>query len=724
MPAKNAQQKSAIIKNLTGGLNVREAITDLADNDAAAASNVVYYTAGAVVRRGGWQKLFQNSPTTAPLLGIYQAVFNVAGVITRFLIITDGVKIWQTSNPYAAVVTWTDITGVATLDATQPYKFLMMTDKVILYNGVVTFYWDGITAAITAFPAGGNTLTIQDLTYTAIGINQSDTIIEYTTGGTAGAEVVTVIGQLISIKIQSGTSTANQVRAAVIASVNASALVTVAVSGVGANPQQAPVDASFVTNISVPHSRAGIVWQNFLFWGGDKNGPTRLYFSNLADPITYPTANFIDVPSPFDGDPITGLAILYGNLLVFKRQSLYILQGAPPGNLILSRTNSDVGCLDPYSVIQVDNLVYFVSDKGLYAANLFNVRQVCYKVQPRYTAAVAVSTPANPIWVANYKQRGQLFVAANCRTLYAPDQGLNDRLLVHDYFNADQNGDAAVSEFIVGFTHFTLSAAKPADATGPSLMADFDFTGGPVKPVTIMASFYDQWVYVFTDGSLLLGGPADEIAWQSEPTFPKSDWLSKFFDAGDQDMYKQVRWLWTTAQLYNNIDLRAGIAYNNSPTVTSFGDFNTYELMAPNGNVYLLGITDAGALTLELTTDRTFVTTITILDSDNVAWDVKADNTGHITVTLSSSTPTGTVILTSPGGFQYLIVILTTGVPDPELVFAVDTTPIMHDARVPVLPLIKGTSGQRQGKGFQIYFTDIGILSQFSMDIILKGRRN
>lgn len=81
---------------------------------------------------------------------------------------------------------------------------------------------------------------LQDLTYTALKGGEPGNLlqIQYATGGTAGAEVVLVTGNLIKVTIQSGTSTATQVRAAVIASTPAMALLSsVVVSGSGATAQ-------------------------------------------------------------------------------------------------------------------------------------------------------------------------------------------------------------------------------------------------------------------------------------------------------------------------------------------------------------------------------------------------------------------------------------------------------------------------------------------------------
>lgn len=85
-------------------------------------------------------------------------------------------------------------------------------------------------------------LVVQDLTYTAVtaGTGGNAITIAYTTGGTAGSEVVSVVSNAISVQIQSGTSTATQIRTALLASAPAIALVGVVVSGTGSNTQTAP----------------------------------------------------------------------------------------------------------------------------------------------------------------------------------------------------------------------------------------------------------------------------------------------------------------------------------------------------------------------------------------------------------------------------------------------------------------------------------------------------
>lgn len=82
-------------------------------------------------------------------------------------------------------------------------------------------------------------LVEQDLTFTAVarGTSGNDITIEYTDGATAGAEVVTVVGNAISIQIDDGVSTATQIKAAFDAESDATDLASCTISGTGSNAQ-------------------------------------------------------------------------------------------------------------------------------------------------------------------------------------------------------------------------------------------------------------------------------------------------------------------------------------------------------------------------------------------------------------------------------------------------------------------------------------------------------
>lgn len=92
-------------------------------------------------------------------------------------------------------------------------------------------------------------LVKQDLTFDAdaAGSPGNDISIDYTTGGTAGSEVVTVVGSAISVQIEDGVSTATQVKAAIDGFPAAAALVNVTISGVGGNAQSATGAAQYLS---------------------------------------------------------------------------------------------------------------------------------------------------------------------------------------------------------------------------------------------------------------------------------------------------------------------------------------------------------------------------------------------------------------------------------------------------------------------------------------------
>lgn len=96
------------------------------------------------------------------------------------------------------------------------------------------------TPSAKTFDSGeASALVVQDLTYTAVtrGVAGDNITIAYTAGGTAGSEVVTVVGTAISVQIDDGVSTATEIETAIDASAAALLLVGVAVTGTGGNAQ-------------------------------------------------------------------------------------------------------------------------------------------------------------------------------------------------------------------------------------------------------------------------------------------------------------------------------------------------------------------------------------------------------------------------------------------------------------------------------------------------------
>lgn len=101
-------------------------------------------------------------------------------------------------------------------------------DGLLNHTAAPTYATNVATLAFVVPTATAATLTKGGVTYTAVATDNTGNLITvaYTGGATAGSEVVTVVGNAISVQIESGVSTITQVRTAVNAAAPAAALVT------------------------------------------------------------------------------------------------------------------------------------------------------------------------------------------------------------------------------------------------------------------------------------------------------------------------------------------------------------------------------------------------------------------------------------------------------------------------------------------------------------------
>lgn len=601
--ARNAQVVSPTYSKFDGGLNIRDFWHTIADNELTVANNLRYDEGGVIRRRGGWTKLASAAVGTAGnLIGVFQGAWLISGVLTRYVIATDGVTVFWLNG-----ASWTDITGavVNTAASNSLISFLSFNNVLIGYGGTsAPWSWNGSAAAI------------------------------------------------------------------------------VLVAG------------------SPPTGNIGIVWQNRVFFAGVTTARTRVYYSDSGDQTVWGASSFFDVPSPYDGDEITGFAVLYGNLIVFKRRSIYIVQGDAPANWVISKTNSSVGCVSPYSIVGVDNLVYFVSDKGLYAMNLSNSKQICYKVEPRYNTAVtnqlSGSLVRNRIFAQHYRFRNEIWMALDST---AAGQDQHSRCLVHNYNVVDKNGDPAVSEhitygsllvtvnsndridftedggaevtaqltagtyplgissseagtlcalikdrmeavngastytvtysvstdkititkssgvFVIRFSSGTNTAMNASNvmgftvadttsaisavsnstvavrsaaglvnvATAPSVMADYSSGGGNLVP---MASFYDKYVYVFSDSAT-----TDAVSTGTAMTIPLQ-FTSGYKDFGDDEATKTLRNVWTNLTFASGTPritigvLASDFSSETTGTLTPTTPTTFYNTKQPAGQIF------------------------------------------------------------------------------------------------------------------------------------------
>jgi len=139
------------------------------------------------------------------------------------------------------------VSPVLTASATTGTLSAKSYDVYLTYYSSTTGFESN--KSVIASVNNGSIRAIQDLTYYAKTSNDTSNLINiaYTTGATAGLEVVTVSGNNISVQIASGVSTALQIKGAVGLSVAASALVTVSITGISSSAQVTAA-AAFLQN--------------------------------------------------------------------------------------------------------------------------------------------------------------------------------------------------------------------------------------------------------------------------------------------------------------------------------------------------------------------------------------------------------------------------------------------------------------------------------------------
>lgn len=104
---------------------------------------------------------------------------------------------------------------------------------------------------VTVYAGVSSTLTEQDLTFTWILPGDNNiTTLEYTSGATAGSEIVSISGNDVTVQIEDGVSTAQQIKDALEANFGFNSLVNITVTGTASNPQNIFGPENFTGGVS------------------------------------------------------------------------------------------------------------------------------------------------------------------------------------------------------------------------------------------------------------------------------------------------------------------------------------------------------------------------------------------------------------------------------------------------------------------------------------------
>jgi len=95
--------------------------------------------------------------------------------------------------------------------------------------------------------------------------------------------------------------------------------------------------------------------------------PSRFYYNKLNDVTSFPALRYYNVDQ-FNGQEITAPVVWGDRLVIFKERSIYnvVFTGSNTIPFYIQKSNSNVGCVAPLSVQEVDNGLMFLSYDGIY----------------------------------------------------------------------------------------------------------------------------------------------------------------------------------------------------------------------------------------------------------------------------------------------------------------------------------------------------------------------
>ena len=160
--------------------------------------------------------------------------------------------------------------------------------------------------------------------------------------------------------------------------------------------------------------------------------PNRLRWSLENAPENWDADNYFDING--GGNGITGLAVVSGQLVVFKPSAVYAIFGYDSDNFQVVELTSRIGCLNHHAVAQSEDGVYWFShNQGLYFyngssiqdkfVNLRSAIDVNY-INPAQHESITVSYIGRRVWVSAAYSTGDLATVPTVNFVFDPS--IND----------------------------------------------------------------------------------------------------------------------------------------------------------------------------------------------------------------------------------------------------------------------------------------------------------
>ena len=473
----SSQPVSSVTFN--GGLNSTAGPLSVKETESSDLQNIDFDKFGSILKRNGYKVL-----STASVVGD-----NQSDGLHWYEFVSSGSKIRYAINVCGGLIyymdgldgTWIDISGSLTPEVLYHCDFENFNNIMFGTNGYDTpFQWGGTgdAIAVPAFTANSYTFLVYGVTTApAIGATYTNgggtfTITYQNLTGGAGALAGSVIGtwDLAGAPEQTGTLTNT--------------------SGTG----DATIDYTNATaDANIQSARFVRSYNNYLFWGNvvvdGISFKTRIYWSNIKDSTSVAGDSWLEVGLN-DGQEITGLMVLADRLVVYKERSIYNVYYTGDTDIPFimpggGKSTSNVGCIAPWSIQEVENGHVFLAPDGIYYYDGSGSTKLSYRISNTLDSF-------SPTFLANsvscvYKVKNKYMLS-----FYSGSNITANRILVWDYYNNAFSlytgiAPAAMCTF---FGNGITETPYFADYSGYTYQMEFGYNDYPLGVKTAINSYY------------------------------------------------------------------------------------------------------------------------------------------------------------------------------------------------------------------------------------------
>jgi hypothetical protein len=368
-----------------GGLNNKYEPAIIEDNEAQSCANVVFDDLGGVQTREGYTLLNTAAVNSNACDGLFTAKWNNGNESMIAFFGTDMFVLSGTTFQTVASAQGVYSTGTHKNMAmyqnlvfigdgnTNAYKY---DEGVFTRHGIATpsQVTDGGTRTAGGNPAG-------DYHYKLAYINTQAVVGDLSTGSvtiaaSGGGEQILLTGIVADPAASFGVNDKYLYRTIAGSGVSADAYYFVATLPVSATTY---TDNIADGSLGAAHSAYGgppayeyIIHHQERLFVNDSQNPPFLWYSDLAEPFTFQSTNFIKIADG-DGEKITGLAVQGNSLIVFKEASVWLIYmpDTTPSNWIRIKSDAKYGGASHRSIVSYEKQLMYLGQHGFKVSGFY-----------------------------------------------------------------------------------------------------------------------------------------------------------------------------------------------------------------------------------------------------------------------------------------------------------------------------------------------------------------